>query len=187
MRACGINNDVSTSSMRTSSNQFIFWGAILHLWDNILCRTMVKVMGQCRASDQIWPIPSFTGLEEIWSHVMLILGPWRNEEMLEIGHIFGAWRHSYISIVHHGNNHFCSRIISPDGTIWYNDGITTRNNSVEDGHLSTISYIWRNENLQWKNTSTCCLSLINILIWRFGLVFWLPKTWNKTGTSLPLF
>jgi len=43
-------------------------------------------------------------------------------------------------IIYHGNNHFCSRIISPDGTIWYNDGIATGNNSVEDGHLSTISY-----------------------------------------------
>ena len=43
-------------------------------------------------------------------------------------------------IIYHGNNHFCSRIISVDGTIWYNDGITTGNNSIEDGHLSTTSY-----------------------------------------------
>jgi len=26
------------------------------------------------------------------------------------------------------------------GTIWYNDGMTTGNNSIEDGHLSTMSY-----------------------------------------------
>jgi hypothetical protein len=39
-------------------------------------------------------------------------------------------------IIYHGNNHFCSRIISVDGTIWYND-ITTGKDSIEDGHLST--------------------------------------------------
>jgi hypothetical protein len=43
-------------------------------------------------------------------------------------------------IIYHGENHFISRIISSDGTIWYNDGIKTGKNSIEDGHLSTISY-----------------------------------------------
>ena len=43
-------------------------------------------------------------------------------------------------IVYHGSNHFCSWIISPDGTIWYNDGITTGKNSIKNGHLITISY-----------------------------------------------
>ena len=43
-------------------------------------------------------------------------------------------------IIYHGENHFSSRIISSDGTIWYNDGIETGKNSIEDGHLSTISY-----------------------------------------------
>lgn len=43
-------------------------------------------------------------------------------------------------IIYHGNNHFCSRIISVDGTIWYNDDMTTGKNSIEDGHLSTMNY-----------------------------------------------
>ena len=43
-------------------------------------------------------------------------------------------------VIYHSNNHFCSRIVSVDGTIWYNDSITTGNNSIEDGHLSTTSY-----------------------------------------------
>jgi len=43
-------------------------------------------------------------------------------------------------IVYHGSNHFCSWIISADGTIWYNDGITTGKNCIQDGHLSTMSY-----------------------------------------------
>ena len=43
-------------------------------------------------------------------------------------------------IIYHGNNYFCSRIISVNGTIWYNDGITTDNNSIEDGHLLTTNY-----------------------------------------------
>jgi hypothetical protein len=43
-------------------------------------------------------------------------------------------------IIYHGNNHFCSRIISVDGTVWYNDGMTTGNNSIENGHLSTMDY-----------------------------------------------
>ncbi len=43
-------------------------------------------------------------------------------------------------IVYHGENHFCSRIISSDGTIWYNDGIATGKNSIKDSHLSVINY-----------------------------------------------
>ena len=42
--------------------------------------------------------------------------------------------------MYHGSNHFCSGIISASGTIWYNDGITTGKNCIQDGHLSTISY-----------------------------------------------
>ena len=56
-----------------------------------------------------------------------------------------------ISQRYHGNNHFCSRITAVDGTIWYNNGITIGNNSVEEGHLSTMNQE-EFENLQWKNT-----------------------------------
>ena len=42
-------------------------------------------------------------------------------------------------IVYHGGSHFASRIINPDGPIWYNDGIETGKNSILDGHLSTMS------------------------------------------------
>ena len=43
-------------------------------------------------------------------------------------------------VIYHVHNHLCSRIISVDGTIWYNDNITTSNNSIQDGHLSTMNY-----------------------------------------------
>ena len=43
-------------------------------------------------------------------------------------------------VIYHVHNHLCSRIISVDGTIWYNDNITTGNNSIQDGHLSTMNY-----------------------------------------------
>jgi hypothetical protein len=43
------------------------------------------------------------------------------------------------SIKYHGNNYFCSRIILANEIIWYNDGISTGNNSIEDGHLTTTS------------------------------------------------
>ena len=42
-------------------------------------------------------------------------------------------------IIYYGENHFTSRIISKDGKIWFNDGITTRGKSIEEGHLSTIT------------------------------------------------
>ena len=42
-------------------------------------------------------------------------------------------------IIYHGENHFTSRIISKDGKIWFNDGITTGGKSIEEGHLSTMS------------------------------------------------
>ena len=42
-------------------------------------------------------------------------------------------------IVYYGENHFTSRIISKDGKIWLNDGITTGGKSIEEGHLSTMT------------------------------------------------
>ena len=42
-------------------------------------------------------------------------------------------------IVYYGGNHFTCRIISKDGKIWFNDGITTGGRSIEEGHLSTMS------------------------------------------------
>ena len=42
-------------------------------------------------------------------------------------------------IVYYGDNHFTSRIISKDGRIWFKDGITTRGQSIEEGHLSTMT------------------------------------------------
>jgi len=47
---------------------------------------------------------------------------------------------SEVLYIYHESNHFCSQIISPNGTIWYNNRITTGKNSIKDGHLSTISY-----------------------------------------------
>jgi hypothetical protein len=42
-------------------------------------------------------------------------------------------------IIYYRENHFTSRIISKDGTIWFNDGISTGGKSFEEGHLSTIT------------------------------------------------
>ena len=41
--------------------------------------------------------------------------------------------------MYHGQNHFTSRIIDSDGTIWYNDGMESGGQSIEDSHLSTIT------------------------------------------------
>jgi len=43
-------------------------------------------------------------------------------------------------IVYHGENHFTSRIISPEGNTWYHDGMTTRNTTVVDTHLNSSTY-----------------------------------------------
>jgi hypothetical protein len=42
-------------------------------------------------------------------------------------------------IVYHGGFHFTSRIISADGDIWFNDGMTTARTSEDDGHLKHTS------------------------------------------------
>ena len=42
-------------------------------------------------------------------------------------------------IVYHGDNHFTSRIISPEGDIWFHDGMTTKGSCESDGHLNTTS------------------------------------------------
>ena len=42
-------------------------------------------------------------------------------------------------IVYHGENHFTSRIISPEGNIWFHDGISTGSTCEHDGHLKTTT------------------------------------------------
>ena len=42
-------------------------------------------------------------------------------------------------IVYHGENHFTSRIISPEGNIWFHDGISTGSTCEHDGHLRTTT------------------------------------------------
>ncbi|KDR67899.1 hypothetical protein GALMADRAFT_79067 [Galerina marginata CBS 339.88] len=42
-------------------------------------------------------------------------------------------------IVYHGENHFCSRIISSEGKVWYHDGIETGKRSIEDGNLLNMT------------------------------------------------
>ena len=42
-------------------------------------------------------------------------------------------------IVYHGENHFTSRIISPEGNIWFHDGMTTGSTCENDGHLRTTT------------------------------------------------
>jgi len=59
-------------------------------------------------------------------------------------------------VIYHGNNYFCSRIVSVDGTIWYNNGITTGNNSIKDGHLSTTSH---------KELKTCNGKILVLVIY----------------------
>lgn len=42
-------------------------------------------------------------------------------------------------IVYHGSNHFTSRIMSPEGEMWYHDGITTGHNTIMEGWLGEAS------------------------------------------------
>lgn len=44
-----------------------------------------------------------------------------------------------IGLIYHGGNHFTSRIIEPDGKIWYHDGITTGRNCEGKGMLHNAS------------------------------------------------
>ena len=42
-------------------------------------------------------------------------------------------------IVYHGDFHFTSCIVSSDGVVWFNDGITTGRQCKKDGDLETMS------------------------------------------------
>ena len=42
-------------------------------------------------------------------------------------------------MVYHGGFHFTSRIISSDGAVWFNDGMTTGRQCEKDEHLETMS------------------------------------------------
>lgn len=54
-----------------------------------------------------------------------------------IDHAQSSYR--LIGLIYHGGNHFTSRIIEPDGKIWYHDGITTGRNCEEKGVLHNAS------------------------------------------------
>ena len=41
-------------------------------------------------------------------------------------------------IVYHGQDHFVSRIIGPEGNMWFHDGISTGSCCTNDGHLNMI-------------------------------------------------
>lgn len=42
-------------------------------------------------------------------------------------------------IVYHGQDHFVSRIITPEGNMWFHDGITTGKHCINDGHLDVTN------------------------------------------------
>ena len=42
-------------------------------------------------------------------------------------------------MVYHGDFHFTSCIVSSDGVVWFNDGITTERQCKKDGDLETMS------------------------------------------------
>jgi hypothetical protein len=42
-------------------------------------------------------------------------------------------------IVYHGHDHFVSRIITPEGNMWFHDGISTGKHCINDGHLNVTS------------------------------------------------
>ncbi len=42
-------------------------------------------------------------------------------------------------IVYHGHDHFVSRIIAPEGNMWYHDGISTGNHCINDGYLDVTN------------------------------------------------
>jgi hypothetical protein len=41
--------------------------------------------------------------------------------------------------VYHGDFHFTSHIVSSDGAVWFNDGMTTGRQCEKDGDLETMS------------------------------------------------
>ena len=53
--------------------------------------------------------------------------------------------------IYYCNGHFVSRIISPAGKVWYHDGIETKRQSVQEGHL--VDYT--EDNLRCKGTKIC--------------------------------
>ncbi|KAJ7234566.1 hypothetical protein C8J57DRAFT_1089612, partial [Mycena rebaudengoi] len=44
-------------------------------------------------------------------------------------------------VIYHGEGHFTSRIFTPDGEIWFRDGITTRSFTRYDGNLVDVSLL----------------------------------------------
>ena len=44
----------------------------------------------------------------------------------------------YCDVIYHGGFHFTARIITAEGQVWYNDGMTTGNSSQYDGNLKIM-------------------------------------------------
>ncbi|EPQ50475.1 hypothetical protein GLOTRDRAFT_50397 [Gloeophyllum trabeum ATCC 11539] len=50
--------------------------------------------------------------------------------------IGGQKKYYLTGIIYHGDYHFNCRFIGKDGTIWYNDGMVTGRNCIEEGNLT---------------------------------------------------
>ncbi|KDQ51875.1 hypothetical protein JAAARDRAFT_97848, partial [Jaapia argillacea MUCL 33604] len=50
-------------------------------------------------------------------------------------------------VVYFGDFHYNARIIQANGDIWFNNGILTGENSIYEGHISTLN----NTSLKYKN------------------------------------
>ncbi|KAJ7759746.1 hypothetical protein DFH07DRAFT_689420, partial [Mycena maculata] len=46
-------------------------------------------------------------------------------------------------IIYGGQSHFTCRFVSPNGSIWFNDGISTGSECIPDGNIHDTSSVWR--------------------------------------------
>ncbi|KAJ7026390.1 hypothetical protein C8F04DRAFT_966400 [Mycena alexandri] len=54
------------------------------------------------------------------------------------------YRYNLAGVVYHGRNHFTSRIVKPNGKIWYHDGLLTGSKCVTDGLMSSFDSSYLN-------------------------------------------
>ena len=54
-------------------------------------------------------------------------------------------------LIYYYGAHFVVRIISPDGEVWYHDGIETKRHCVHEGYLADFT----EANLSFQGSKTC--------------------------------
>jgi hypothetical protein len=74
------------------------------------------------------------------------------------------YRYNLRGVVYHGKFHFTSRLIKPNGQVWYHDGILTGSKCMQDGILGALPPDYLNTCTDTDNVTRVAVGAIYALM-----------------------